>query len=449
MPRVLNWERPESNNVQSIPILDEFYFTNSKGSIFQDNHDSAQQKLEYNRRVCRENPSHIIIDVKLSTSTSYKTDKKDNQSKEKNSWLCKMTQHPSEKKHYSKNNVVKSKRRLINTYKTNIHHTVDNSIDIMKIRDQYNTNMSTAFACTAMLEYVYIKALKDIASTCEVSKNNYLYDIRKYQLVLCREISGAYSEYIAISQIDGSYMTIILNNNLTKLTITHPLQEKIIEGLLGRAYDDSEYIVFQDLTNDNTLYFLTKTNYENDLTLDNSILNGVKRNSDIQLSPKFIRYNAGLSINDSLESMTKVHSGVCTEDAYPMDSDIAPDEMVYRSAMTYYIDEYYRIDPTIDSIRAFLIEGYCVIGGFDCTSDIDSKLCTDTGVIPTPVISNVAKKMIGGHCVLFVGFDDNKKLLKFKNSWGESWGDKGYGYLPYDYVLMGFAADFWVIFKSL
>ncbi len=30
-----------------------------------------------------------------------------------------------------------------------------------------------------------------------------------------------------------------------------------------------------------------------------------------------------------------------------------------------------------------------------------------------------------------------------RNSWGTGWGDRGYGWLPYDYVLNELAEDFW------
>lgn len=38
---------------------------------------------------------------------------------------------------------------------------------------------------------------------------------------------------------------------------------------------------------------------------------------------------------------------------------------------------------------------------------------------------------LGGHAVSLVGFDDTKQAWIIKNSWGESWGDKGFAYVAY------------------
>jgi len=43
-------------------------------------------------------------------------------------------------------------------------------------------------------------------------------------------------------------------------------------------------------------------------------------------------------------------------------------------------------------------------------------------------------RILGGHALAVVGYDDEDKVLKFANSWGFLWGDLGFGYLSYDYV---------------
>jgi GNAT superfamily N-acetyltransferase len=53
------------------------------------------------------------------------------------------------------------------------------------------------------------------------------------------------------------------------------------------------------------------------------------------------------------------------------------------------------------------------------------------GKIPLPEQDD---KILGGHCVFLFGYDDIKKIFNFQNSWGEKWGDKGRGYLPYHYI---------------
>lgn len=74
------------------------------------------------------------------------------------------------------------------------------------------------------------------------------------------------------------------------------------------------------------------------------------------------------------------------------------------------------------------------------------------GSFPYPAPGEQA---FAGHAVAAVGYDDNLKItnlasnkattgaLLIRNSWGKAWGDGGYGWLPYDYVLSQFAQDFW------
>ena len=46
------------------------------------------------------------------------------------------------------------------------------------------------------------------------------------------------------------------------------------------------------------------------------------------------------------------------------------------------------------------------------------------------------------------GAVETKGALLIRNSWGSGWGDHGYGWLPYDYVLKGLAVDWWSILSQ-
>lgn len=46
------------------------------------------------------------------------------------------------------------------------------------------------------------------------------------------------------------------------------------------------------------------------------------------------------------------------------------------------------------------------------------------------------KKLVkcGGHSILVTGYDMDRKVFTVKNSWGENWGNRGYGTISFDYI---------------
>lgn len=45
------------------------------------------------------------------------------------------------------------------------------------------------------------------------------------------------------------------------------------------------------------------------------------------------------------------------------------------------------------------------------------------------------------HAIYLVGYDDKTRLFTFINSWGNKWGDGGFGKLPYSYISSGYVSN--------
>jgi len=136
--------------------------------------------------------------------------------------------------------------------------------------------------------------------------------------------------------------------------------------------------------------------------------------------------------------------GACHEEKWPYNVDNycdQPSEIAKNDALEHQILRYCRLS-NLKSLKICLAEGYPITGGFMVPSSIDDPKTTETGIVKYPK-SN--ENFVGGHAVLFIGFNDKTKLVAFQNSWGTSWGDKGFGYLPYDFFDNGLANDFWTI----
>ena len=154
--------------------------------------------------------------------------------------------------------------------------------------------------------------------------------------------------------------------------------------------------------------------------------------------------------------------GMPPEDFWPYDTsrfDIEPISFCYAFANNYKCINYFRHDPAgispqavLDSVKKYLMSGIPSVFGFTVYESI--KFATSTGCIPFP---GGNERILGGHAIAAFGFDDNKIIggakptkgaLLIRNSWGEEWGETGYGWLPYEYVLKGLALDFWSVLKQ-
>ena len=159
--------------------------------------------------------------------------------------------------------------------------------------------------------------------------------------------------------------------------------------------------------------------------------------------------------------------GVPPEEYWPYDIlnfDVEPSAFCYAFAQSYQPLSYYRLDPPdvtkkdlLARIKTNLAAGFPSMFGFTVYSSIEQSN-GNGGEIPYP---GRGDKMEGGHAIVAMGYDDNKKIqnkttgakatkgaLQIRNSWGTHWGEDGYGWLPYDYVLKGLADDWWSLLRN-
>ncbi|MGE1155538.1 C1 family peptidase [Pseudomonas kitaguniensis] len=138
--------------------------------------------------------------------------------------------------------------------------------------------------------------------------------------------------------------------------------------------------------------------------------------------------------------------GDCPESEWPYDITkftVKPPQKCYTDAKKYKAIQYQKVAQNLNQMKGCLAAGYPFVLGFSVYESLESKEVTKTGIVPMPAST---EKMLGGHCVLAVGYDDAKQRFIIRNSWGETWGMKGYGTLPYGYLMdENLASDFWTI----
>jgi len=142
--------------------------------------------------------------------------------------------------------------------------------------------------------------------------------------------------------------------------------------------------------------------------------------------------------------------------------DVEPSPFLYAFGQNFQAIKYFRLDPPgttptdlLARIKTYLAGGWPSMFGFTVYSSISQA--GPTGVIPFPAAGETIR---GGHAIVAVGYNDTKVITNrpsglqttgaflIRNSWGAGWGDRGYGWLPYEYVLRGLAVDWWSLLAA-
>ncbi len=175
----------------------------------------------------------------------------------------------------------------------------------------------------------------------------------------------------------------------------------------------------------------------------------------IDLSRLFIYYNerviegtvtqdSGAFLRDGIKSLAK--QGVCPEAEWPYKISSfmeKPTAKCYKDAENHQITSYHRIS-MVDEMQTCLADGFPFVFGFTVYEAFESTEVAKSGVLNLP---GPDERVMGGHAVMAVGYDNGQKRFIVRNSWGTDWGMEGYFTMPYDYLdsARNLADDFWTI----
>jgi len=177
-------------------------------------------------------------------------------------------------------------------------------------------------------------------------------------------------------------------------------------------------------------------------------------NSCTMLSRSFPYFNYRKSIGqidadpgtDPVVEMQQLSQiGTCREGVWPYTkANFAktPTPAAYVDALNYRIKEYFAL-ASLNDMLGCMADGWGFICGISVYQSFEDAT---SGIIPMPKTSEA---FLGGHMIYVGGgYDRHKKMFKFLNSWGEGWGQDGFGWIPFDYLSdRNLASDFFTIRK--
>jgi C1A family cysteine protease len=147
-----------------------------------------------------------------------------------------------------------------------------------------------------------------------------------------------------------------------------------------------------------------------------------------------IKGDRGSTISGSIAVLEEM--GACTEETWPYEPKLVnkrPSDEAYEEAKQFLIEEAEEIDVDLYAMKHCLAEGYPFAFGLLLFNSFERA--GRQGIVPMPNLdTEEGRQTHGAHAMLCVGYSDKSQAFIVRNSWGEKWGDKGYCYIPYEYM---------------
>lgn len=157
-----------------------------------------------------------------------------------------------------------------------------------------------------------------------------------------------------------------------------------------------------------------------------------------------VNSDSGAQIRDGMKSVGSL--GACPEDMWQYiiaNFTEKPPDACYQDALQHKAILYQRVVRDLIQMKGCLASGYPFVFGFTVYESFESQEVAQTGHAPMP---QHGEKVLGGHAVVAVGYDDANQWFIVRNSWGTGWGMQGYFTMPYAYFTSrSLSSDFWTV----
>lgn len=195
---------------------------------------------------------------------------------------------------------------------------------------------------------------------------------------------------------------------------------------------------------------------------------------NIRLTMGTVLMDSGVTIRDIFKSLNA--TGICPEvegdgthpkwlwpySDGPVKFRLQPKHECYEDAKLHGALQYEAVPQTIDAMKTVLADGFWVAIGIDVYESFEGDAAVKSGVIPMP--NTATEQLLGGHALAVVGYLPTAKVVEYllgrylpvlenmdkdgyfivRNSWGTSYGDQGYCYIPFAYLVdTSLSSDFW------
>lgn len=170
-------------------------------------------------------------------------------------------------------------------------------------------------------------------------------------------------------------------------------------------------------------------------------------------SPLFIYYNTRVIEHDiesdngaaNISTIKAVQTlGAPPEINWPFDPAnlaVKPSDQAYQSAKSDLVSKYMAVSKTVQQLQGCLAAGFPFVFGLTIYDSFYDNV-DESGVVPMPAGTEGQR---GGHTMLAVGYKDADRQFIVRNSWGASWGDNGYCYLTYEYMIGPHTGEFYTV----